>query len=242
MRNLSYSELFADDLSTIFIFKKPGRIRRLINSYLESLVEWLFKWRLKMNASKCSYTIFSKGKKHGSSIVLRLNGDSIPYNSNPVFLGIVFDEHLNFKVHFENLRTRALKRLNILKIFSHRSWLLNCHTLINIYRALIGSIFDYSFFSISCFSESSLGSIQKIQNRAIRTIFYLDWDSPTDELPLISGLLPIKTRFLQVGSRYLLKSFFSNNKLTLQLMFDYIQSWSAITSHNRFLSTPYVYY
>ena len=85
--NQEFSALFADDLGSIFIFKIPGHIRHQINAYLESLVEWLYKWRLKMNA-KC----------------------------------VTFDERLWFNMHFENLRTRALSRLNIINIFSHSSW------------------------------------------------------------------------------------------------------------------------
>ena len=58
-KHVSYSSLFADDLSTLFIFNKPGRITATMKKYLENLVKWLYKWRLKMNASKCNYTIFS---------------------------------------------------------------------------------------------------------------------------------------------------------------------------------------
>ena len=69
-----------------------------------------------MNASKCCYTIFSSAGRSDMELDLRLKGDQIPYNPNPVFLGITFDESLCFNKHFANLRVRALKRLNILKI------------------------------------------------------------------------------------------------------------------------------
>ena len=99
--NISYSALFADDLEALF-FKKPRHIKNIIKSYLESLVSWFYKWRLKMNASKCCFTIFSKSGKgsHKLDLFPTLNGDPIPYNPNPVFLGIMFDESLCFKTHF----------------------------------------------------------------------------------------------------------------------------------------------
>ena len=156
-KSISYSALFADDLFSIFIFKKANKIvYNRIKLYLDSLVEWLFKWRLKMNAKKCCYTIFSGKSKTGVSLNLKLKNDTIPYNRNPVFLGITFDECLCFNKHYENLRVRALKRLNIIKIFSYKSWHLNKHTLVNLYRSLIGSIFDYSAFTVSNCSDSSL--------------------------------------------------------------------------------------
>jgi hypothetical protein len=138
--NVSYSALFADDLKSIFIFKKPGHIKSIINKYLDSLTSWLSQWRLKMNAKKCCYTIFSNGGRGDLEFDLKLNSEFIPYNPNPVFLGITFDESLCFHTHFENLRARALSRLNIIKIFSHKSWHLSRKTLTCIYRALMGNV------------------------------------------------------------------------------------------------------
>ena len=237
-KNVSYSALFADDLSTIFFFKKPSSITRIMKAYLESLVDWLFKWRLKMNASKCCYTIFSRAGRGKVELDFRLSGEPILYNPNPIFLGITFDERLNFNAHYDNLRVRALKRLNIIKIFSHKSWHLNSATLTSIYRALIGSIFDYSFFSIACISETKLNRVQAVQNRAIRCIHRLKWDSPTVSLFRISGILPLKARFLQLGARYLAKTIRYKNVFICQLIAEYTRSCSTITAHNQAMSTP----
>ena len=181
--------------------------KNIINSYIGTLVAWLFKWRLKMNASKCSYTIFSVSGRSNITLDVRLSYDSIPYCKNPVFLGITFDESLCFNAHFENLRARSIKRLNIIKIFSHSSWHLDHLTLKRIYRALIGSIFDYSFFSIANVSVTNMGRIQTVQNCAVRCIYKLPWDSPPELLFPISNILPIRDRFLQLGCRYLLKAY-----------------------------------
>ena len=79
-----------------------------------------------------------------------------------------------------------LTRLNIIKIFSHRSWHISKKTLLNIYRTLIGSIFDYSFFNIASVANSNLNLIQTVQNRAILCVYKLLWDSPTIYLFRIS--------------------------------------------------------
>ena len=92
------------------------------------------------------------------SLIL-LSFKSIPYSLNltrNLFLEIRFDESLYFNPHFENLRARALSRLNIIKIFSHKSWHLAKKNFTCIYRALVGSIFDYSFFAVACVSGTSL--------------------------------------------------------------------------------------
>ncbi len=229
--NVSFSALFADDLGALFFFKKPGnKLKTRIRNYIQSLVDWLFKWRLKMNATKCCYTIFSNSGRGGITFDIKLNNEYIPYNSNPIFLGITFDERLCFTTHFANLRVRALRRLNIIKIFSHKSWHLNKKTLITVYRALIGSIFDYSFFTISNCSETALESIQRVQNRAIRCIYRLPWDSPTDRLFDISGVLFLKQRFTQLGSRYLLKALYFKNKFIITQVSEYFRAYSVLNS------------
>ena len=105
-----------------------------------------------MNATKCCYTIFSgAGSKNKVKFDIKLKDGNIPYNPNPVFLGVTFDEYLNFKSHTDNLVKRARKRLNIINNFSHKSWHFSHGTLKAIYSALIGSLFTYSFFSFTFF-------------------------------------------------------------------------------------------
>jgi len=103
-----------------------------------------------MNADKCCHTVFSgNGNKNQIFFNLNIKNGLIPYNPEPTFLGIIFDEFLCFKDQVVMLRGRALKRLKIIKIFSNRSWQLDSNTLKCIYDALIGSIFTYSFFAIA---------------------------------------------------------------------------------------------
>ena len=196
--------VFADDLTTLFFFKKPGQILSRINKYLENLVRWLYKYRLKMNADKCCYTIFSgNGNCDKIFLDLRLRNGSIPYNPRPLFLGILFDEFLCFKDHVEMLRCRALKRLNMIKIYCHSSWQLNSNTLKSIFNSLIGSIFTYSFFAIARIAKINIERWQTVQNRAIRCIYRLDWCSPIDLIHQISDLPLIKDRLTNLGKKYI---------------------------------------
>ena len=209
-KNKSFTTLYADDLGTFFIFKKLGNTEAIINCYLNKLMKWLSKWRLIMNAKKCVYTIFSNGNGK-ISLNLKLYNEIIPYNPNPLFLGIIFDECLCFNKHYEYLQERSLKRLNIIKIFSHKSWHLSHKTLCNIFKALIGSIFNYSFFTLANVSENSKNKLQRVQNRAIRCIFKMEWNCLNSELYKQSGILPINQRFIQLGCRYLTRALTHNN-------------------------------
>ena len=96
------------------------------------------------------------------------------------------------------------------------------------YNALIGSIFTYSFFSLARIAESNLNRLQRVQNRAIRSIYRLEWNSPTIVIHAISNLLPIRERLLKLGKRYLLKATDNNNANVCLLLQEYIDSKSSI--------------
>jgi hypothetical protein len=236
-KHINYSSLFADDLAVFFLFQSPKHMEKKINKYLESLVDWLFKWRLKMNPNKCCYTIFSKKGnflRKGSKIEFKLNlseGD-IPYNPKPLFLGIIFDEFLCFNEHVKMLKARAIKRINILKIIRHKSWGLSQKTLKQVYMALIGSIFAYSFPILANASISNINKLQIIQNKAIRLIFRLDWNSLSSSLSNISNILSVRERLLQLGCRYFNKSMY-NNSYVGELIQEYLGSVSKITKNRK---------
>ena len=234
-KSICYSSLFADDLATFFIFKKSSKmINNMIKKYLENLVKWLFKWRLKMNAKKCCYTIFSKvGNKNclfnkKINFNLLLNNELIPYNPNPLFLGVTFDEYLCFNTHADNLRARAENRLNIIKIVAHSSWHLTKTTLLNIYSALVSSIFTYSFFIVANISISNLEKIQIIQNNAIKLIFKLKKTFPNFQLLKISKILPLKLQLIKLGVKRIVKSIIKKNENTEILIREYLDSISSI--------------
>ena len=125
-----------------------------------------------------------------------------------------------------SLRERALKRLNIIKIFSHKFWHLNKSTLVNIYISLISSLFNYAFFGFANISEESVKP-PRVQNRAIRCIFRLDWNSLNSEITQVSGILPIKNRFIQLGCRYLSKALIQN-KFIMRLTTEFYWSRSKL--------------
>jgi len=116
-------------------------------------------------------------------------------------LGILFDEFLCFKEHVESLRRRALKRHNLIKIFSHEFWQLDHKTLKCIYYAF-GSIFTYSFLSIARISKTNMNKFT-VQNRAIRSIYRLDWCSPVDLIHELSGLSLETDRLTYLGKKYI---------------------------------------
>ena len=231
-----YTLLFADDLTAFFFFDKVTlaneSITVRVTQYLEEIEQWLCKWRLLMAPSKCSYTVFSKKNSCRTRFGLKLFGGEIPYEKNPVSLGITFDECLNFEAHVSKLKDRCASRLNIVRILSHKSWKLEKKTLVSLYTTLIGSVLDYSSFICSALSTPLIKTIQAVQNAAVRAIFRIpaynkvtEHHSTTEELRTVSNLQNVNERMSDLNRRYLLNAKATGNPLIAEAVLGYFEKF-----------------
>jgi hypothetical protein len=223
--NQCYSLLFADDLNIFFVFNKPSTVAKQANKLMKELEVWLCKWRLKMAPSKCQHTVFSKGNRNKDQFDLRLFGETIPYEANPVSLGVSFDASLSFQKQVASIKKKCVNRLNIVKILSHKSWGLTSETQVAIYRSLIGSVIDYSAFMCSQLSDSLMRTVQAIQNSAMRAIYKMNYDAHTVDLCAASNLPLVEERMMELNERYIQSSFLSSNVLFCDLAYNYRRSF-----------------
>ena len=236
--NVSQSLLFADDLETMFFFKKQGNIESQINRYLSELEKWLMKWKMKIATNKCSYLIFTQNTRVKPELNLLLHGEAIPCVTQMKFLGLTFDNRLNFKPQVNEIRKKCKDRLNIIKILSGRHWNLKPSVLGGIYKSLIGSVIDYSFMCLHLISESDLSKLQAIQNNAIRSIFHLPFDYSNAELARYRTELNldlISHRLDGLSDRYIASSLEHNNELFVALAKEYR---GGFTSRDEKRATP----
>ena len=112
-----------------------------------------------------------------------------------------------------------------MKILSHKSWLLNEKTLIQIYNVLIRSIIDYSAILSPIISATNLNTLQIIQNNALRIIFKkplitrttINWLHVT-----WANLIRIEVRMINLRKRYIFKAIDNKNPLIVELIEDYL--------------------
>ena len=241
----AYSVIFADDLGYLFIFKKiSSEVESTINEQLNKLYLWTLKWRLKLAPTKCSYAIFSKNYKAGEKgkkgynnekLELKLGNETINQDNNPKFLGIYFDKYLSFKNQIAYVRKSCNNRLNILKVLSHRSFGINSSTLINIYKALIRSLIDYSLFMYPIISNTNRKKLQSVQNNALKVIFKKSWDYDASILQRNTNLETIQERASTLITNYIVNCRMSKNPLHEKLVKDYPKNFGR--NHNPNIKT-----
>ena len=193
---------------------------------------------MRFNTNKCSYSIYSNSPNSQKGLDLLLNDAHIPRDNNPKFLGIIFDEQLCFNSHVDFIKKKCTSRLNLIRIISHRTWSINKKTLINVYRALIGSVLDYSFFIWPNLANSSRNQLQIIQNKAIRSILKLPFDknknqhTSIEKLNSLSGLGPLDTRMTDLKIKYINQAQTNRNPLICKLIAHFNRGVNRINKNN----------
>ena len=115
---------------------------------------------------------------------------------------------LRFKEHIQDLAQRAEKRLNILRILAWGGT--EPKTLLRLYKVYIRSIFEYGSVCFLHCPDALLGSLQKIQNRAIRICLRLPRYVSIGLLHESACLPMIADRLQHLGSRMVGKMRASN--------------------------------
>ena len=162
-------------------------------------------------------------KNNSPDLDLTFNGSKLRYENNSTFLSIRFDHHLTFKNQIDYLKQTCIQRLNIIKILSHKSWLLNKKTLIQIYNVLIRSVIEYSSIITPTVSKTNLSTLQTIQNNALRIILKKPLITKTKitDLHKEANIELLTNRFKKLRDRYLNKALTSKNPIITDVYNEY---------------------
>ncbi|RNA02218.1 RNA-directed DNA polymerase from mobile element [Brachionus plicatilis] len=160
-----------------------------------------------------SLRILKIGHSTLPKLKLKFFNKNLPYSKSIKFLGVTFDERLNFIFQ---------SRLNIIKIRSNKKWGLIKTTLSSIYKSLIGSVIDYSFPCLNVYSEI-------IQNSATRSILKLKYDTPPKDLKLHR----VDNRLFDLGENYIRRSLQKQVPLTCRLFLSLLKELWLDQQHNK---------
>ncbi len=176
-----------------------------------------------MAPHKCNYIVISNDKSHieEDELNIKLLGVNITKSSNPTFLGIRFDKHLSLKNQLSYLKEACMKRVNVLKVLSNKSWGLTIKTLTQVYNSLIRSLLEYSSIIYPCFSVTNLSLLERIQFKCLKIINKKSKYSSNSEIKNMPDYQLIEHRFDDLNSKYIKKSLLNNNELITDLFDEY---------------------
>ena len=137
-----------------------------IQNALNNVENWCKQWGLKLSASKTSAVLFTR--KTDTNLNIYINKTKINLCKFAKFLGITFDQELNWTQHINNVIDRCKKRLNILRCISGCDWGTDGKTLLHLYKALIRSILEYGCEAFDSASNTIKQKLDSIQYQALK--------------------------------------------------------------------------
>ena len=206
--------LFADDTNSFVNSDSYTGLKKIITSTLKEIFKWCSDNKLTINIDKTCYSIFHKPNQKIPALLnnIKINNNIIKREEKSKYLGILIDETLSFKPHITELITKLTKIVNSFKIVKHYVPIKNRMLLFDAYFI---SKLQYGIEIYGSANNMLMQKLQVKQNRALKTLFNLDYLTPTKQLHKDYKVLMVKDRYKLNLSKFAYKQ--QNNLLPTTL-------------------------
>ena len=216
--DIFHSILYADDTTLqtpLCAFKIPFTISQKhnlsskINAELSKIQQWLEINKLSLNISKTKFMVFHRRQRDISNLIpeLEINGIRLEHVTEFNFLGLIIDQHLNWKPHIDKVSSKIARSVGVLNRLKR---FLPANILRTVYNAMILPHLQYG---ILCWGHN-LSRLRKLQKKAIRAVSHKKYNAHTEPIFKDLNLLNIDDIF----SYFKLKFYY---KLQNQLLPNY---------------------
>ena len=176
----SYIQHFPDDTNIIYRHKSLKKINQRIQYDLRNIAEWLRANRIALNTDKTRTVLFRAPRKPLTrKMNFRISGQRIKVKTCAKYLGIIIDEFLNWKSHFNVLRTKLGRSIGLV---SKIRYFASVNLLRTIYFAIFDSYLHYGCHVWSQNKNASTKEIASIQEKALRIMSLKDRNAATGPL------------------------------------------------------------
>jgi hypothetical protein len=184
--------LFANDTLLWVMADSLEEASGKMNQDLAILNDWLNLNKLAVNASKTKAMIISlKSSPDTKKNIVKVVDDQVDYVEEFKYLGVWLDRCLDFNKHLEYLERKMLGKYHLLKRVSQQLDTINQDLL---YKSLITPQIDPNSSILFLCNDSQLERLQRIQNRMMRLILRVPWNTRTSDMLNRLGWLSIKQR------------------------------------------------
>ena len=190
---LLFSILFADDTSVFLIGKDYTQLIKSLNEELKKVSRWLNANGLTINLKKTHYMVFHRARIKAKDLNVEMQGNNIDCVTTTKYLGVIIDNKLKWTSHILYIKNKISKTIGL--FYKMRQYL-ERKALINLYYSLV---FPYLIYCNEVWGNASavhLEPIIKIQKRAIRTITFSSYLSPSE--PIFQSLNILNFRKLVI--------------------------------------------
>ena len=172
----------ADDLALLHSSGNWKDLEGTLSQDMSILSAYLQTWRLKLSHTKTVMAAF-----HLNNREVYNNGRLLPFCPTPTYLGVKLDRSLTFRHHLVALRKKLSSRVTLLRRLMGSGWGAGAKTLCIATLSLVSTA-EYCV-PVWCRSAPTL-LIDSVLNDALRIVTGCLGPTPTDHLPVLSGIQP----------------------------------------------------
>ena len=184
--------MFADDTN---IFLSGSNVKTLFNKMNTELIkinDWFKSNKLSLNETKTVFTLFHPSNKSDLLPLklpqLNINNKIIKREPSIKFLGVIIDEHINWKKHVETVNNKISKTIGVL--YRARKFL-NHFCLKNLYFSLVHSYLNYANIAWGSTHKSKLKCLHIHQKHFCRIICNQPKTTPSKKLMIDLKILNV---------------------------------------------------
>ena len=189
--------LFADDTAMIAQSKDFRVAAQHIQKNLDDLKIWCEKWKVLVNASKCEVLLITKDPRESNfkaKINIQYGQEQIKQVKEARFLGVVFEQSMNFTEHCKTAYKKVMARVNILNALAGKDWGQRGEDLRNTFNQYVRPIGEYALGAWGPHTtKTNIEKIQRAQNRAARIISGCLSSTPIPKLLEEAGIENLST-------------------------------------------------
>lgn len=158
-------QAFADDICVLLRSSAAYLLSESSQPVLRKIWDWANRHRLKFSIHKCEFTIIKNIKRVSRIPPIKMGGNSIKYNKELTYLGVVFDANLSWTPHIVKLKEKVT--INTIKLYgiSRVTWGVSGALLKSIYLNIIEKQITYGseiWYNGTVRMVNKLNSIQRI--------------------------------------------------------------------------------
>ena len=172
----------------------------IINQNLEKVSQWLDTNRLVLNTKKTKFILFHNSRKNIHSFIpnIMVNNQNIDNVQEFNFLGLTFDQHLNWTNHTKKISLKIARYIGLLSKIKHY---VPFEILKTLYNSLIMPQLLYGILAWG----KNITHVTKLQKKSIRVITCSRYNEHTEPLFKTLKLLKIEDLFILSALKFYYK-------------------------------------
>ena len=184
---------YADDIALLHSSGNWKDLEGTLSQDMSTLSAYLQTWKLKLSHTKTVTAAFHLNNREAKrELKIYKNGRLLPFCPTPTYLGVKLDRSLTFCHHLVALRKKLSSRVTLLRRLVGSGWGAGAKTLRIATLSLVYSAAEYCA-PVWCRSAHTR-LIDSVLNDALRIVTGCLRPTPTDHLPVLSGIQSAELR------------------------------------------------